>query len=266
MKDGYNTTELWHRDLVHVFELGSRVSPRAMGTREIIGFQSKIDMNFPVITCPTRDLGYRFMFAEAAWILSGDDRVETITKYSKDIASFSDDGVTFFGAYGPKIAAQMPYVVKALHDNPDTRQAVLNIWRESPAASKDIPCTLSAQFLIRNGFINCVLNMRSSDLWLGHPYDIFNFSCLSAQIAIYLRSRTGINLQMGELTLNAGSKHLYARNFEQVEKVLEESYQKESKPGFHLNPDNFKDLREFSSFLWSVADADKNVAGLVACG
>ena len=90
MKDGYNTTELWHRDLAHIFNMGSRVSPRSMGTREIVGFTSKIDMNFPVITCPIRALGYKFMFAEAAWILSGDNRVETITAYSKDIANFSD--------------------------------------------------------------------------------------------------------------------------------------------------------------------------------
>lgn len=266
MKDGYNTTELWHRDLAHIFNMGSRVSPRSMGTREIVGFTSKIDMNFPVITCPIRALGYKFMFAEAAWILSGDNRVETITAYSKDIANFSDDGITFFGAYGPKIAEQMKYVIETLKADQETRQAVINIWRENPAKSKDIPCTLSAQFLIRNGFLHCVVNMRSSDLWLGHPYDIFNFSVISAWIVIMLRLQGVTHIQLGELTLNAGSKHLYSRNFEDVERVLEGSSGTSHQPGFNLDPSKFVDGREFAKFLWSVADSEKTVARLVACG
>jgi thymidylate synthase len=41
------------------------------------------------------------------------------------------------------IKQQLDYVVEALVKDNDSRQAVLTIWRPSPAPSKDIPCTVS---------------------------------------------------------------------------------------------------------------------------
>lgn len=262
-----NATESWYRDLEFVYDHGGRTVPRGQATRERIGYQSIIDMRYPVITDPIRELGYKFMFAEACWILSGSNDVETISKYSKDIANFSDDGVTFFGAYGPKIVEQFQYAANCLLSDPDSRQAIINIWRENPGPSKDIPCTLSVQFVIRDGMIHCIDNMRSSDLWLGHPYDIFNFSCLSAFLSIMLRKK-GMNLGLGTLTLNAGSKHIYSRNFDAVEQVLDQWHKSGKRPnqGFNLDPGNYNSMDDFSAFLWSVANADRQVARLVACG
>lgn len=267
MTEDHNTTESWYQDLEYVYNFGGRVVPRGQATREKIGYKSVIDMNYPVITCPVRGLGYKFMFAEACWILGGDDRVETIAPYSKDISNFSDDGITFFGAYGPKIKDQMTYVVNTLRDDPESRQAVINIWRENPGPSKDIPCTVSVQFLIRDGNIHCVDNMRSSDLWLGHPYDVFNFSCLSAFVAILLKKQ-GLDLGLGTLTMNCGSKHIYSRNFDQVEDVLDRCNKlvEEPKRGFRLNPRSYESSSDFANFLWSVANADKQVARMIACG
>jgi hypothetical protein len=56
--------------------------------------------------------------------------------------------------------------------------------------------------------------MRSSDIWLGWPYDVFNFSMLSAAILLTLKSVDDNFLcgNLGYLTLNAGSQHLYVPN------------------------------------------------------
>lgn len=267
MASDHNSTESWYNDLEYIYDYGGRVVPRGKATREKIGYKSIINMMYPVITCPIRQLGYKFMFAEACWILSGANDVETISKYSKDIANFSDDGVTFFGAYGPKIVEQMMYVANTLLTDPDSRQAVINIWRENPGPTKDVPCTLSIQFLIRDGMIHCVDTMRSSDLWLGHPYDIFNFSCLSAFLCILLRKR-GLNLGLGQLTMTAGSKHIYSKNFDEVENVLDHWRKNGGTPkmGFCLDPLNYETTEDFASFLWSAANADKQVTKLIACG
>jgi hypothetical protein len=168
-------------------------------------------MTRPVVDVLVRKLGYRFMAAEAWWILSGRNDVESIRKYSPHIASFSDDGKFFHGAYGPKILDQLTYVIDSLQKDADTRQAVLSIWRENPRVSRDVPCTISAQWLIRDGKLHCIDTMRSSDAWLGWPYDVFNFSCLSAYILLMLRERASFfnSVRLGCLSLVAGSSHLY---------------------------------------------------------
>ena len=182
-----------------------------MPTLEAICYSSTIDATRPTTYVDDRKLGYRFMCAEAAWILSGDDRVETIKPYSKEIERFSDNGVTFFGAYGPKLVEQWDYCLDKLASSPDTRQAVINIWREQPPGTKDVPCTLSWQFLIRRNLLHLVATMRSSDAWLGWPYDVFTQAMIIHAMCLDLRQK-GINVSPGCVTLTAGSQHLYEKN------------------------------------------------------
>jgi thymidylate synthase len=181
-----------------------------------------MDMRYPVLRVPERKLNYQFMAAEALWILSGDNRVETIAPYNKRIADFSDDGTTFFGAYGPKIMEQIDYVVGKLVEDKDTRQAGLTIWRENPGQTKDVPCTVAIFFGIRNGTLNAHVFMRSSDVWLGIPYDVFNFSMLS-HLVCGIMTQLHPNLPTvtpGMLYLTAASSHLDETNWEAAQSCL----------------------------------------------
>lgn len=215
----------WKGLIKEIIRTGDTVSPREMGCYEIMALQSRIDMTEPVVTVRERKMGYRFMCAEAYWILTGDNRVETITPYSRLVSRFSDDGYRFQGAYGPKITEQIKYVVDALYEDNDSRQAVINIWREMPRNSRDIPCTLSLQFLIRKKmdgykYLNCLATMRSSDLWLGWVYDVFNFSMVSAYICLMLRKWMP-DLQLGYLILTAGSQHIYDREMDRAKRCMD---------------------------------------------
>lgn len=134
------TDSVWIDLLWEIADSGSQVGPRGKGTLEILAKTTVVDMKMPVVTIPQRNLGYKFMAAEAHWILSGDNRVETIAPYSKQISRFSDDGVRFFGAYGPKVVDQLSYVVDCLVRDEASRQAVMTIWRERPGSTKDVPC------------------------------------------------------------------------------------------------------------------------------
>lgn len=207
----------WLNVLNDTLHNGVEVSPRGQLTREIPQRTIEIDMRHPVLTVPERKLSYQFMAAEAFWILTGDFRVETIAPYNKHISQFSDDGETFFGAYGPKIATQLDYVVDKLRNDSDTRQAGLTIWRENPPQTKDVPCTVAIFFGIRQGLLNCHVFMRSSDLWLGVPYDIFNFSMLAHRVCALLNmnydEHFGVLAKPGTLYLTAASSHLYEHNF-----------------------------------------------------
>lgn len=197
-------------------------SPRGIPTLETIHRTIQVDMRRPVLTVEARKLSYTFMLAEAHWILSGSDRVADIEPYNKNIAKFSDDGVIFHGAYGPKVHSQIAGVIEKLIDDPDTRQACINIWRENPLPSKDIPCTMSIVFQIRDTKLHCSVFMRSSDIWLGLPYDVFNFSMLSHWVCALINERNidGLRITPGALSLTVASSHLYENNFEAANRVI----------------------------------------------
>jgi thymidylate synthase len=182
-------------------------APRGMPIWERLGVSLRLrDAMDCVVGIPSRKLNYHFMVAEFWWIASASHDVEMISKYCETISKFSDDGKVFFGAYGPPWNEQLEYVVNKLHEDKDSRQAVLTIWRPSPPATKDVPCTVAMQYLIREGKLNTIVTMRSSDAWLGLPYDIFNFARLGAMVAGEL------NVPQGWLQLNLGSLHLYERD------------------------------------------------------
>lgn len=214
-----NASLAWQETLIQILLNGQDVSPRGLQTKEILHHTTAINMNQPVVAVDERKLSYKFMAAEALWILEGDDTVSSIAPYNPKIAEFSDDGMTFFGAYGPRINEQWAHVIDSLLADRDTRQAVLTTWRPNPPKTKDVPCTVSLAFNIRNGALNCHAFMRSSDAWLGVPYDVFNFSMVAARLACtYNRNQltyaTRVNL--GTLYLTRMSSHLYAPNWSEA--------------------------------------------------
>jgi thymidylate synthase len=162
------------------------------------------------------------MVAEWCWIMAGRDDLSTILPYNKKYAEYSDDGYRMTGAYGPRLRGnvaigpcfpdQLSWAVAQLKRSSDTRQAVVNLWEPPcPGPSKDIPCTLSLQFLIRNednvDKLEMIVTMRSSDAWLGIPYDFFTFSmlgnCVAGELAV----------KPGSITFQLGSSHLYDRDW-----------------------------------------------------
>lgn len=83
----------------------------------------------PLILSPSRRMNYRFGMAEAMWILSGSDSVDSIAKFNKRMASYSDDSARMWGAYGPRLMGQLPHVIETLKRDSDSRQAVVMTWR-----------------------------------------------------------------------------------------------------------------------------------------
>ena len=203
----------WRHKLMDVYNDGETVNVRGTTSLELLHSSLRVNMQKPILSIHQRDLGYRFMLAEAWWILSGRNDVASIEPYSPIIKNFSDDGIWFQGAYGPKLVDQLSYIVSTLAEDNYSRQAVATIWNRNPRASKDHSCTVSIQWMIRNGKLHCFDTMRSSDIWLGVPYDVFNFSMYSLYVALALRDK-GVIVELGDLHLCAASQHLYDRNCE----------------------------------------------------
>lgn len=206
---------VWLDALRRVTRDGHVTAPRGKQVLEQLGFKVRFDALTALLVHPTRALNYRFAVAEWLWIVSGSDRLAPLVRYNSRMAEFSDDGETLRGAYGPRLLPQWRYVLEKLREDPDTRQAVAQIWTPSPAPSRDVPCTLSAQFLARGGRLHGLWRMRSSDLWLGLPYDAFSFARLTASVA------GALNLRAGFVEIDAGSSHLYEEHWSHAAEVLE---------------------------------------------
>jgi len=226
--------ESWRYLLECIMVCGDEVSPRGMKTKEMLHTNTiSVDMRRPVVTTKARKLNYKFMAAEALWILAGRNDVESLSDYVPRMAEFSDNGEVLAGAYGPRITPQLPYVVDALVRDRDTRQAVLTIWTPNPPPSKDIPCTISMCFSIRARKLHQHVYMRSSDGWLGIPYDIFSFCMVGLKVRdmynqavrnLYdeglIAPKPKLHVQPGIMTISMTSSHLYERDWPKVETIL----------------------------------------------
>lgn len=202
--------EAWEARIYELLHHGLPIHPRpgssAGPTQELLcrKFAFK-DSRRNILDVPERDLNFRFMVAEWLWMMFGHSDVSSISQYNHVIKEFSDDGVWLTGAYGPHINAQRHSVLRKLKEDPATRQAVIEIPRPH-RFTKDEPCTLSLQFLRRDGMLHLIATMRSSDIWLGIPYDVFTFTMLQNCMAGEL------GIKRGWFALNAGSAHIYERN------------------------------------------------------
>jgi thymidylate synthase len=189
-----------------------------MEVREILNGGYTVPM-VSYLDLEDRKINKGFMFKEAAWIISGSNRLSDITPHMARYADYSDDGVFLRGAYGPKIVDQLPYITETLASDKDSRQSVLTIWRERPGSSKDLPCTTQMQFLIRDNMLNSITTMRSQDIVLGFTYDVFTFSMVAKSVQLLLRQR-GVSVGLGNLSVNAGSLHVYSTHYEKSQDWL----------------------------------------------
>jgi thymidylate synthase len=187
-------------------------APRGLTIREQLHRTVEVNLTQALLTIPQRGLAYKFAAAEALWIMDADDQLASLLPYNKRMAEFSDDGVTLAGAYGPRLEGQIDYIVGALTKDRDTRQATAVIWRPNPKASKDIPCTVALTFMIRQDRLHLHVYMRSSDAWLGLPYDLFSFAVYAAHVRFLYEAEGNRPLGLGKLYLTAASSHLYQVN------------------------------------------------------
>ncbi len=108
------------------------------------------------------------------------------------------------------IGHKIPFIYEMLSHNSETRRAV--IYVENMATRS--PCLSTAQFLIRRDKLISIYTMRSWDLWLGLPYDLYVFRDLSEHIANHL------NVETWSTIVNAASAHIYEDDVAQIERFI----------------------------------------------
>ena len=163
---------------------------------------------------------------ELAWYLSKTNNLEQIRYYINRYGDYSDDNVTLYGGYGPRLFAYkernlFQEIRKMLDDHPQSRQALLPIFspEDLGVKTKDLPCTSSLQFFVRKRRLHMTVYMRSNDVFLGMPPDVFCFTMLQELMA------RSLGLELGNYTHMVGSLHLYEVDRHKAKDYLEEGWQ-----------------------------------------
>lgn len=220
--------EFWYEQISCMAKSGNTESSRdGAVVGEILNAVTTIaDPTRCILKHPIRKLPMRYCIGELLWYLSGNPRLSAIQLYTNAWDRMSDDGKTVNSNYGYIIQNgwdenmdeysqakfdQMKMCEELLRQDPNTRQAVIHIKGqrnviENP--TKDLNCTVCLQFFIREGKLYMTTYMRSNDLWMGFPNDVFQFTCMQ----IYLAMR--LNVGLGSYTHIAGSLHLYERDYQ----------------------------------------------------
>lgn len=159
----------------------------------------------------TRKMNMRYAVGEMLWYMSGQNNLKSIQNITSAWDRMSDDGETVNSNYGYCIMHkygfdQFKHIKYLLKHCPNTRQAVIHIKEPSNKVTKDVNCTVCLQFFIRDNKLYMTTYMRSNDLWMGFPYDVFQFTNLQILLAMEL----GVGI--GTYTHIVGSLHLYERN------------------------------------------------------
>lgn len=160
--------------------------------------------------------------AEFLWYLSGSNATDQISHYLPRYSHYDEDGIVF-GGYGPRLrggADQLATVVGLLRDRPSTRRAVIQIFDGADLLEehKDVPCTCTLQFLNREAGLDLVVYMRSNDVFIGLPHDVFCFSMIQELVA------RSVGINVGQYVHVVGSLHLYDRDAEDAQRFLDEGY------------------------------------------
>lgn len=162
-----------------------------------------------------------FGLVEFIWIITGNNESHVLNYWNPALPKYSGDGPIYHGAYGFRLRSdfgfdQIKRAYKVLSTVPETRQAVLQIWKpeidmptmDGQPISPDIPCNVMSLLKLRDGHLHWSQIMRSNDIMRGLPYNVIQFTMLQEVMAGWL----GCNL--GEYFHLSDSLHMYEKDAE----------------------------------------------------
>lgn len=231
-------------------------NPRKNKTKEILNVSVEISNPYDrIVYNKERKISLKYLIGEWLWYERGSNKLKEIEYYSKFWKKLSDDGKTVNSAYGKSFflkdsdnLSQWEKVVNELKKDEDSRRAVLYIDRVEDINSKDVPCTVNLQFLIRGNKLYLTTNMRSNDLFLGFPYDVACFTLFQEKMLIELRQFYP-NLIMGKYIHNVVSMHIYEEKFDQFDKIINAKQEEKIIMPRIKNLESIKEMNEEESII-----------------
>ena len=220
--------DLLREVFVTIRQKGEGVVPTKGANRELFGVVLELAKPLARVS-RTEGKGKLYSaLGELFWYLAGSNDLAFINYYLKD-GYESDDGRTVWGAYGPRLFKMRDSIdqigqVRKLLSAPkraSSRKAVIQLFNAEDISGdhKDVPCTCTLQFLVRQSGLDLFVSMRSNDAYKGLPHDVFAFTMLQEILA------RDLGKQIGRYKHAAGSLHLYETDEKKVDDFLGEAWQ-----------------------------------------
>jgi thymidylate synthase len=226
--------------LSDVLDNGAQKEDRTgTGTISVFGRQFRHDLSkgFPLLT--TKKLHFKSIVNELIWFLGGDTNVKWLNENGVKIWNeWATEEGDLGPVYGKQWTAwptkdggtinQIDYVVNALKTNPNSRRILFHGWNVEYLPDEKVspqenarqgkmalpPCHLLYQFYVVNNKLSAHLFIRSSDSFLGLPYNTASLACLTHMLA------QQCDLDVGEIVISLSDVHIYSNHMEQVKTQL----------------------------------------------
>ena len=256
--------------LQHVLDHGVLKEDRTgTGTHSVFGYQMRFNLQdgFPLLT--TKKLHLKSIIHELLWFLKGDTNVKYLQENGVRIWNeWADENGDLGHIYGYQWRSWPDYngghidqIKEAIHtiqNNPDSRRIIVSAWNVADLPQMNLPpCHAFFQFYVANGKLSLQLYQRSSDIFLGVPFNIASYALLLMMVA----QVTG--LEAGDFVHTLGDAHIYNNHIEQVREQL--SREPRALPKMKLNPD-VKSIFDFKYEDFELTDYNPHphIAGKVA--
>lgn len=226
--------------LSDILENGVKKSDRTgTGTTSVFGRQLRHDLSkgFPLLT--TKKLHFKSIANELIWFLSGNTNIHWLNENGVSIWNeWATDSGELGPVYGKQWTAwptkdggtinQIDYVVNTLRTNPNSRRILFHGWNPEYLPDESLspkenarqgrmalpPCHLLYQFYVANKRLSSQLYIRSSDSFLGLPYNIASLALLTHMLA------QQCDLVAHEIVVSIGDLHAYSNHMSQIQTQL----------------------------------------------
>lgn len=232
----------------------ARPDRTGVGTLAIFGSQMRFDLENSVPFITTKNLSWKMVIHELLWFLSGSSNSKDLEKngvniwkgntsrefldarglkgyeegdvgplYSHSFRSFGADYKGCNADYTNKGIDQFVNILHSLKTDPYSRRHVMTML--NPMVVDEcvlMPCHgIAIQYYVSGDdtdpYLSCHVYCRSSDTFLGLPFNIASYSILTHLVAKLC------NMKPKELIISTGDTHIYANHVEQVRAQLTRS-------------------------------------------
>ena len=258
----------YHELCERILKNGTKKDDRTgTGTLSVFGYQMRFNLQegFPLLT--TKRLPFRVIAHELLWFLSGntglkylldkDVNIWNADAYRNYVEQFklerrkpdltkeqfldivkNHQDYNLGPIYGHQWRSwgevwesidQIKNVIKSIKENPNSRRHLVSAWNASDLENMALPpCHYAFQFYVNDGKLSCKFEMRSTDVFLGLPFNIASYALLTHMVA------RECDLEVGELIYSGGDVHIYLNHIEQVKEQL--TREPKQLPTLVLNP------------------------------
>lgn len=214
-----------YKDLVESVLYHDNYKADRTGTGTIATFGNMLWFNnikdhFPLLTL--KKTNFNAIKHELIWFLQGDTNIAYLNKHGIHIwDAWADKDGNLGPVYGYQWRRrggidQIAQAIELIRTEPNSRRIIVDAW--NPEMQKYMrlpPCHCMFQFQVQNQKLNCMVTMRSADLFLGLPFDIASYALLTCMIA----QVTG--LKPGDLVFALGDTHIYRNHITQAKTMIE---------------------------------------------